>query len=65
MAEIRQLRERAEHWRTMIRQTTDAKAIDVMTAMAEEIDAEIDRVEATGITTEFNGTAPRRPSAST
>jgi hypothetical protein len=50
VTEIQQLRERAEHWRTMIRQTTDAKAVEVMTSMAEEIDAEIDRLEATGMT---------------
>ena len=46
MAEIQQLRERAEHWRPMIRQTTDAKAVEVMAALAEEIDAEIVRLEA-------------------
>jgi hypothetical protein len=45
MATIHQLREQAEHWRTMIRQTTDAKAVEVMTSLAAEMDAEIRRLE--------------------
>jgi hypothetical protein len=45
VATIHQLRERAEHWRTMIRQTTDAKAVEVMTSLAAETDAKIRQLE--------------------
>jgi hypothetical protein len=45
MEELDRLRERAEHWRTMARHITDAKAIEALNALAERLEARISQLE--------------------
>jgi hypothetical protein len=48
MDRIKRLRERAEYWRAMAARITDARAINVLHNLAEEVEAEIARLRAGG-----------------
>jgi hypothetical protein len=45
MEELERLRERADHWRTMARHITDAKAIEALNALAERLEAKISQLD--------------------
>jgi predicted nucleic acid-binding Zn-ribbon protein len=45
MDELQRLRERAEHWRTMARHITDAKAIEALNAIAARLEERIAQLE--------------------